>query len=228
MAYLSRGVLPDDEIEARKIIRRSKAYTIINNELYKRSVTGAFQRCVSPEEGRKILHEIHSGDCGHHASSRSLVAKAFRHGFFWLTALADAEQIVRVCDGCQRYARQDHMPAQALRTIPITWPFAVWGFDMVGPFRRFSNGKTHLLVMVDKFTKWIEAEPVGDCEAETAVKFLKKVIFRFGYPHSIITDNGSNTSEGATQIFCADNGIRLDLTSVAHPQSNGQAERANQ
>ena len=228
MAYLSRGVLPDDEIEARKIIRRSKAYTIINNELYKRSVSGAFQRCVSPEEGRKILHEIHSGDCGHHASSRSLVAKAFRHGFFWLTALADAEQIVRVCDGCQRYARQDHMPAQALRTIPITWPFAVWGFDMVGPFRRSSNGKTHLLVMVDKFTKWIEAEPVGDCEAETAVKFLKKVIFRFGYPHSIITDNGSNTSEGATQIFCADNGIRLDLTSVAHPQSNGQAERANQ
>ena len=133
---------------------------------------------------------IHSGDCGHHASSRSLVAKAFRHGFFWLTALADAEQIVRVCDGCQKYARQDHMPAQALRTIPITWPFAVWGFDMVGPFRRSSNGKTHLLVMEDKFTKWIEAEPVGDCEAETAVKILKKVIFRLGYPHSIITEIG--------------------------------------
>ena len=74
------------------------------------------------------------------------------------------------------------MPARALRTIPITWPFAVWGFDMVGPFRRSSNGKTHLLVMVDKFTKWIEAEPVGDCEAETAVKFLKKVIFRFDIP----------------------------------------------
>ena len=92
----------------------------------------------------------------------------------------------------------------------VTWPFAVWGFDMVGPFRRSSNGKTHLLVMVDKFTKWIEAEPVGDCEAETTVKFLKKVIFRFGYPHSIITDNGSNTSEGATQIFYADNGIRLE------------------
>jgi hypothetical protein len=118
-------------------------YTIINNELYKRSVSGAFQRCVSPEEGRKILHEIHSGDCGHHASSRSLVAKAFRHGFFWLTALADAEQIVRVCDGCQRYARQDHMPAQALRTIPITWPFAVWGFDMVGPFKRKNSPPGH-------------------------------------------------------------------------------------
>ena len=74
------------------------------------------------------------------------------------------------------------------------------------------------MVVVDKFKKWIEVEPVGDCEAETAVKFLKKVIFRFGYPHSIITDNGSNTSEGATQIFCANNGIRLDLTSVSHPQ----------
>jgi hypothetical protein len=57
---------------------------IVNGELHRRSVTGVFQRCVSPDEGREILNEIHSRDCGHHAGSRSLVAKAFRHGFFWL------------------------------------------------------------------------------------------------------------------------------------------------
>jgi ribonuclease HI len=105
LAYLSRGELPAEEIIARQIIRRSKSMTIINGELHRRSVTRVFQRCVSLEEGRAILNEIHSGDCGHHAGSRSLVAKAFWHGFYWLTAHADAEDIVRKCDGCQKYAR---------------------------------------------------------------------------------------------------------------------------
>ena len=88
LAYLSRGELPDDEIEARQIIRRSKSMTIANGELHHRSVSGAFQQCVSAEEGCEILREIHEGDCGHHAGSKSLVAKAFRHGFYWLTAHA--------------------------------------------------------------------------------------------------------------------------------------------
>ena len=47
---------------------------------------------------------------------------------------------------------------------------------MVGPFKRSKDKKTHLLVAVDKFTKWVEAEPVNKCDATTAVQFIKKVI----------------------------------------------------
>ena len=79
--------------------------TIINGELHRCSVTSMFQRCVSPEEGREILREIHEGDCGHHVGSKSLVAKAFRHGFYWLTAHADAVDIVSKCEGCQKFSR---------------------------------------------------------------------------------------------------------------------------
>ena len=81
---------------------------------------------------------------------------------------------------------------------------------------------------VDKFTKWVEAEPVSKCDVATAVQFVKKVIFWFGFPHSIITDNGTNLSKGEMEEFCQREHIRLDIASVAHPQSNGQAERANQ
>ena len=88
--------------------------------------------------------------------------------------------------------------------------------------------KRHLLVAVDKFTKWVEAEPVSKCDAATVVQFIKKVIFRFGFPHSIITNNGTNLSKGAMKEFCQREHIRLDVSSVAHPQSKGQAERANQ
>jgi hypothetical protein len=84
--YLITGDLPQDEVEAKRLQRRVGAYTIINSELYKRSVSGIFQKYIEPEEGIELLREIHQGECGHHASSRALVAKAFRHGFYWPTA----------------------------------------------------------------------------------------------------------------------------------------------
>ena len=108
---------------------------IHNGELHRCSVSGVFQRCVSPEEGQEILRKIHEGDCGHHAGSKSLVAKAFRHGFYWLTAHADAEDLVKRCDACQKFSRRAHVPAQELRMILVTWPFATWELDMVGPFK---------------------------------------------------------------------------------------------
>jgi hypothetical protein len=67
IAYLDHQVLPQDEKEARMIQRRCKSFVMINNELYKHNISGVFQRCVSSEEGHKILYDIHAGDYGHHA-----------------------------------------------------------------------------------------------------------------------------------------------------------------
>ena len=153
MAYLVGGILPTQEVEARQIVRRAKSFTIINKELYKRSVTGIYQRCDDPEQGRALLLDIHQGECGHHVCSRALVAKAFRHGFYWPTSLSMAEDIVRKCRGCQLFSKQIHLPASALKTIPITWPFAVWCLDMVGPFKPARGNLTHILVMVDKLDR---------------------------------------------------------------------------
>ena len=83
LAYLTRQEVPEDPAEARRIIHRSKAYTVINDELYKRSISGVLQRCIAPEDGKSILLDIHAGICGHHASSRAIVGKAFRAGFYW-------------------------------------------------------------------------------------------------------------------------------------------------
>jgi hypothetical protein len=108
MEFLMDGRVLADENEARWVIRRSKGYTIINKEIYKRSATGVLQRCVESAEGLEMLWEIHQGECGHHASSRALVAKVFRHGFYWPTVLQEAEDLVQKCNGCQRYAHQIH------------------------------------------------------------------------------------------------------------------------
>jgi transposase InsO family protein len=96
---------------------------------------------------------------------------------------------------------------------------------MVGAFKLAIG--IHILVMVDKFTKWIEVKPISKSDGHTSVKFLKDIILRYGYPPSIITNNGSNFAKGPFDRFCEKNGIRLDVASVAHPQANGQVERSN-
>jgi hypothetical protein len=170
-------------------------------------VNNVFQHCVEPEKGTAILRDIHQGECGHHAASRSLVTKAFRHGFFWPTALEDAKDLVKKCKGCQKFSSKQHLPASALKTIPLTWPFAVWGLDMVGPFKTARDGMTHLLVAVDKFTKWIEAKPIKKLNGPTAVTFVADITVRYDVPHIIITDNGTNFPKGALARFCATQGI---------------------
>jgi len=131
--YLIQGELPIDRTEARWLARRAKTYILSNGELYRRSPSGVLQWCITTKAGQALLWDLHAGACGHHAAPRTLVGNAFRQGFYWPTAVADATKLVRSYEGCQYYAWQTHLPAQALQTIPITWPFAVWGLDMVGP-----------------------------------------------------------------------------------------------
>jgi hypothetical protein len=88
------------------------------------------------EEGRKLLEDLHSGACDYHATPRTLNGNAFRQGFYWPMAIADAIELVRSCHGCQFYAKQTHLPAHALQMITITWPFVVWGLDLVGPLQK--------------------------------------------------------------------------------------------
>ena len=206
-----------DKTEAQQVQRRASAYSIINNKLVKRSSTGVFQRCVKQDQGIEILLGIHQRECGHHTASRSLVAKVFHHGFYWPTTLEDAESLVLKCEGCQCFSKRNHHPASALRTIPIAWPFAVWGLNLVDPFKTTRGGMTHLLVVVDKFTKWIEAWPIKKLDGPTALRFIKDIAVRYGMPNSIITNKGTNFAKGTLVQYCSISGILLDLASVAHP-----------
>src|SRR4051812_25487922 len=80
LRYLINNQLPDELIDARRISRRSKAFTIINGELYKRIISVVLQRCVTIGDGKSILQDIHQGICGHHAGSRALSPKLYELG----------------------------------------------------------------------------------------------------------------------------------------------------
>jgi hypothetical protein len=69
-----------------------------------------------------------------------------------------------------------------------------------GPLPKSSRGNhTYLLVAIDKFSKWIKAVLVTNQEAITVVKFFESIVYRYGVPNSIITDNGTNFTAGEFQ-----------------------------
>ena len=98
---------------------------------------------------------------------------------------------------------------------------------MVGPLKKGPGGFTHLLVAVDKFTKWIEAKPITNIRSEEAVKFFLDIIYRFSVPNCIITDHRTNFTGKKFLDFSDGYDIRIDWASVEHLHTNGQVERAN-
>jgi hypothetical protein len=87
--------------------------------------------------------------------------------------------------------KQTTKHANPLRPIDISWPFAIWGIDIVGILPRALGGFRFLFVRVDTFTKWMEDTPVVNITQETTVKFLQSIIYRFGVPKRVLRDNGT-------------------------------------
>jgi hypothetical protein len=186
--YIKNEEEPDDKNVAERIARQSTHYTLIGETLYRRGASGVIMKCILSATGKQLLEEVHAGQCGIHAASRTLVGKVFRSGFYWPTAKSDAAELVQRCEACQYLSKQQHLLAQQLQTIPVTWSFACWGLDMIGPFKKAQGGYTHVLVAIDKFTKWIKFKPIASLTSAKAVEFIQDIIFRFGIPNSIITD----------------------------------------
>jgi hypothetical protein len=135
--------------------------------------------------------------------------------------------MVKSCKACQFHAKQIHTPAPALQMIPPSWPFTVWGVDILGPFPRAVGGYRFLFVAIDKFTKWPEATPVVNITQGAAVTFLKSIVYRFGVPSHIITDNETQFTSRIFQEYCEDIGTQLCFAFIAQTRSNDQVERAN-
>jgi hypothetical protein len=98
---------------------------------------------------------------------------------------------------------------------------------MIGPLPTAPGGFNRVLVAIDKFTKWIEVKPVTCPKADRVLDFLDELVHRYGLPHRIITDPGSNFNNYQFWKYYENNGIYVRYVSVAHPRANGQVERAN-
>jgi transposase InsO family protein len=81
---------------------------------------------------------------------------------------------------------------------------------LVDPFKKAKGGFTHIFMVVDKFTKWIEVKPATSITAAKAMEFIKEIIYMFGLPNNIITDNGTQFTVREFKDFCSDSCIKIN------------------
>ncbi|XP_030964761.1 uncharacterized protein K02A2.6-like [Quercus lobata] len=140
----------------------------------------------------------------------------------------EAQEFVRKCDQCQRFAPNIHPLGGNLNPLSSPWPFVQWGLDILGPFPKAAGNKRFLLVDTDYFIKWVEVEPLANIRDVDAKKFVwKNIVTRFGIPHTLISDNGLQFDSKAFRRYCSELGIANRYSTPAYPQGNGQAEAIN-
>ncbi|XP_043716321.1 uncharacterized protein LOC122664535 [Telopea speciosissima] len=225
--YLQEGALPTDKDEAKRIRMRAVRYIMIEGTLCKKAFTMPYLKCLRPSEANYVLREIHEGICGQHLGGRALAHKVIRQGYFWPYLRKEALDLVRKCQKCQKFAPVTRQPAIKLTSIASPLPFGQWRMDILGPFPKASGGKQFAVVAVDYFTKWVEAEALATITVAKVWKFfLHSVIYRYGIPRTLISDNGKQFEQKFKE-YSDQYEIQLRKTSVAHPQSNGLAEATN-
>ncbi|KAL0355255.1 UNVERIFIED_CONTAM: hypothetical protein Sradi_3972400 [Sesamum radiatum] len=106
--------------------------------------------------------------------------------------------------------------------------FDQWQLDLVGPFPQATGQRKLLIVAVDNFTKWVEAEALAKITEKEVIKFLwKNIVYRFGIPRALVSDNGTQFSGNKLREWCKGLVIKQFFTSVSNPQVNGQTEVTN-
>jgi hypothetical protein len=194
---------PTDFNEAKRLIHRSRDFTLIEGQLYKKGVSQPMLKCVTETEGVQILREVHSGTCGSHAGPRALAAKVIYQGFYWPAMICAANRVTRSCEACQKFSPRSGSPSQFTKLIAHTWPLQRWGLDIVGPLPTAQGNLKFTFVVVEYFTKWIEARAVSTITSKTAQKFFwQNIICQFGVPSELTVDNGKQFDSQYFRDFC--------------------------
>ncbi|KAL2252784.1 UNVERIFIED_CONTAM: hypothetical protein Sindi_0073100 [Sesamum indicum] len=128
--YLKYGELPSDAIAAKRLQFKANRFSLVGDDLYKRTPEGILLKCLDAERSQYVMKEIHEGSCGNHSGGRSLAQKILRQ-------------------------------ATPLEPLKVACPFDQWGIDIIGPFPQAVAQKKFLIVAVEYFFKWVEAEALA-------------------------------------------------------------------
>lgn len=162
------------------------------------------------------MAEVHEGVCASHIGGRSLVCKVLRAGFYWPTTRKDCLEYMKKCDKCQVFADFPKASPKQLVTITAPWPFAMWGVDLVGIFQTARSQMKFILVVVDYFTNWIEAEPLATITSSKIVNFYwRMIVCRFGVPRAIVSDNETQFTSNRTIEFVKKWAFRCDFRQLS-------------
>lgn len=182
--------MPDTAEKRAELRRRLPLYLYANETLYRRSHNQTWLRCLSNQEAEQAMREVHQGVCGGYQSGPKMALKLKGMGYYWPSLVRDCMQWAQTYHQCQIHG--DFIHRHPLHPTIASWPFAAWGTDVIGPIDPpSSKGHRFILAATDDFSRWTEAVTLREVKADNVINFFERhVIFRFGIPDRIVSDNG--------------------------------------
>lgn len=220
-----------EQTAGKRMKRTARPFSLVDSVLYRRAKGFAEERlalAVPRTLRREILAACHDDTTAGHLGVRRTLKK-IRQRYFWPKMFAEITHYVQSCPDCQTRNTPNQKPAGELQPLePTLHPFQQIGMDFVGPLTESQDGNKYIVVMVDYYSKWVEAVATPEATAACAAKaFMDSMVLRHGAPERVITDRGRHfTAEMMEELF------RLTSTNHArttayHPQTNGLCERFN-
>lgn len=182
---------------------------------------------IKEEEINKLVNEYHSFKIGGHVGINKM-EKRLKQFYIFKNMKRKIENVIKRCEICQKnkYGKQTKMPMEITSTAKK--PFERIALDIVGPLPETENGNKYLLTYQDDLTKYVEAIPMENQEAETITyNFVTHILLRHSSPETILTDNGSNFVSDLFKRVCKMLGINRSYATPYHPETNGALERTH-
>lgn len=150
-------------------------------------------------------------------------------GYYWPSMITDCMKVAKHCHQCQVHGVVLHQPPCVLHPMMSSWPFESWGTDVIGPIDPpSSQGHRFILAAIDYFSKWEEAIPLRHVTSQHVLKFFRDhIVYRFGIPRRIISDNGTTFKSTKINNFVRRHNIEWRYSTIYYPQANGLAEAFN-
>jgi len=185
-------------------------------------------RLVIPTTLRYRLFKMaHAGPLAAHLGSHKTTMQLRNH-YFWPGLNRDVAEWCRQCPQCARSKGPPLRPHGELNKIPVGAPLDLVTMDILSGLPTPSDGSKYILVLVDAFTKWVEAYPLPDQEASTCMDAAYAGFFAwFSLPLQLHSDQGRNFESTLVKELCALAGVHKTRTTPFHPRSDGLTERAN-
>lgn len=175
---------------------------------------------------KTILKHMHGQETGSHFWVDKTLDNVKTIGW-WATRKQDVIQWVKHCQGCQRFKIRTDSQIPPMQSITPSFLGEIWAADIaVLPESR--NKKRYVLVLMEYLSKWAVTAALDSFDTDHILQvLLYKVVLKVSLPSRLITDNGSSFISEAMNMVCKRLNIRISLTSVEHPQSDGLVERIN-
>ena len=172
-----------------------------------------------------VLQNLHNelGHLGLHKTMESV-----KQRYYWPGYKEDIQKWIAECASYQQHNTPQPAAQAPLGTITASHPLDVMSRDVMGPFPLTTQGNRYVLVVTGLFSNWTEAFPLRTTDCETLTKVLiNGVIFGYGMPSSLHSDQGANLISNLISSLCHNLGITQTRTSLYHPQGNAQVEQFN-